>query len=255
MFGIYFYEKLGNSTENALKIYKDCGFSNLGLYWKSNYFKSVSLTKLAKKMNFNIVAIHAPFKKCGSIWKNNFSGFIFFHLMKKYIKLAKKFGIENIVCHSNDKNEFSPTKVGLKRFKKLVLLCEKYNINLALENIRTIDHVDYLMKNIESPNLRICLDIGHANVYVAKPLVMIEKYNTKISTVHISDNDDVKDLHLIPGQGKIDWKVIIPKLKEIYSGPLMLELDNNKTKDFHYTDLKKYMHDAHSAAEYLDSLN
>lgn len=254
MFGIYFYEQLGNSTKNALKIYKDCGFINLGLYWKNNYYESVKLCKLVKNMGFNIVAIHAPFKNCGSIWQNNFTGFKFYHLMKRYIKLAKKIHIKDIVCHSNDKIEFSPTKIGLDRYKKLIKLCEKYDINLALENIRTIDHVDYLLQNIKSNKLRICLDIGHSNVYVAKPPVLFEKYNSKISTVHISDNDNIKDLHLIPGQGKIEWNIIIPKLREIYSGPLMLELDNNKTEKFHYTDLKKYMQDAYISATYLYSI-
>lgn len=80
----------------------------------------------------------------------------------------------------------------------------------------------------EYSNFRICLDYAHA-VITATPIeIWMEKLARYISHMHINDNDLKNDLHLVPGDGQIDYR----KWYELYEkyqirGTVLLELKGN----------------------------
>lgn len=251
--GIYFYSSFDLKQDQALQIYFDHGFKNIGLYWKDDFKQSLALYHDAKKVGFEVVAIHGPFKRTGDIWRYNLKGLQYFHLVKKYIKLMGKLGISTLVLHSYDKKPFKSTKLGLNRFKKLVALCKKNQVTLAVENLRTIDHMEFLLEQIQDDHFKFCLDFGHANVWLLKPIELLNKHGKRLHTVHISDNDGEKDYHLIPGDGTMDWKVLMKELKKYYHGPIMLEVDNFKHPEIRYPDLDTYAKKAMQGLELLQT--
>ena len=224
------------------KKYSEYGFKNIGLYWNWISKKEIqSMIETCKSNNLNIEAVHLPFRDTGEIWKYNFKGMRYFMYLKKCIKIMAKNNLKTCVCHSAHHAPVIFTLIGLKRFRKIVKMCEKLNIIFCLENLRTVDHVEYLLSRINSNNLKFCLDTGHANVWCYKPLDALEKFKDKIYTVHINDNDALRDIHLVPGDGNIDWKTFIPKLYKIYDGKLMLELNNFKAPEYSYKTLDEYL--------------
>lgn len=63
-----------------------------------------------------------------------------------------------------------------------------------------------LMQRMENvPNFKICLDYGHAILTPTPIEVWCGRLAPYIGHMHLNDNDLRDDLHLVPGQGKIDF--------------------------------------------------
>lgn len=69
----------------------------------------------------------------------------------------------------------------------------------------------------------VCLDTNHANL--REDLVeATQALADCIVTLHISDNDGQQEMHMMPGEGVIDWSEFMRVLDEIgYEGPLLYE--------------------------------
>ena len=53
-------------------------------------------------------------------------------------------------------------------------------------------------------NVGVCLDLGHAHITVGTAEA-IATLGSRIASVHVHDNHGMKDEHLWPGDGTIDW--------------------------------------------------
>ena len=54
---------------------------------------------------------------------------------------------------------------------------------------------------------------------------MLERFGDRLVAFHLHDNDGSEDQHLIPGEGKIDWRRVVAGLRAAgYSGPLTMEV-------------------------------
>ena len=51
----------------------------------------------------------------------------------------------------------------------------------------------------------ICWDVGHANISGYKQSEQLNVLKGKLDVLHIHDNDGVKDKHLLPFDGSVDW--------------------------------------------------
>ncbi len=108
-------------------------------------------------------------------------------------------------------------KTSMKIWKPVVNHARRLGIVIAIENMFL--NAPYLLRRVietvDSPNMQICLDIGHVNVYSAVPLEewvdVLGKYVVK---VHINDNDAENDLHLAFGEGNVDYRRAYRLLRE-----------------------------------------
>ncbi len=185
----------------------------------------------------------------------NISDIIFYKRKKniKYIsdtiELANKLNVKNITAHmglffwfpieSRQRNN------ALKRYTKsladLLGKCNQYNVNLALENVTplpqgsdyfllgdNINDLEFVFSELESPNIKFCLDTGHAN-NAEGVSEYIDHFKDKLAVVHFHDNNGNDDSHLPVGEGNINWKEMAIKLKEInFTGPFISECKNLK---------------------------
>jgi sugar phosphate isomerase/epimerase len=67
-------------------------------------------------------------------------------------------------------------------------------------------------------NIHVCLDLGHAHVTVgiAEAIGTLGK---RVGEVHVHDNHGMKDEHLWPGDGTIEWPSVVESLKLLPAPP------------------------------------
>lgn len=170
------FNKQNGSIRKQIKIFKKVGLklSSLHMRYKEKELKNFFLdNKIGNKIEKNII---------------------------KDLKIAKKYGFSCVVVHLV--GEFS--EIGKERLKRILLVCEKINIPLAIENI----DYQYLFKKVfselENKYLKFCYDSGHNNCFDSY-CDYLNEYGDKLVCLHLHDNDGLDDLHTLNEFGNIDW--------------------------------------------------
>jgi len=118
----------------------------------------------------------------------------------------------------------------LERLRHLCAMAEEYDIDLALEPepglvIESTKDLERTINVINSPRLKINLDIGHAFLTDNDVIKTIRRNCTKIVHTHIEDIAGGIHKHLLPGEGEMNLTEIIRTLDEIgYGGYLTIDL-------------------------------
>jgi sugar phosphate isomerase/epimerase len=104
----------------------------------------------------------------------------------------------------------------------------KYNITLVLENMwePAPAIICQLLKRIQSPYLRACLDVGHAALYSRLPIsAWIKEIGDDLVYMHLHNNHGDTDEHLAFGDGVLDFPELLASLRALPRPPLFsLEL-------------------------------
>lgn len=111
----------------------------------------------------------------------------------------------------------------VKTWTLLAKEAEEAGVILAIENIfeERPDTLKELVCAIGSPNLRVCIDSGHLNLYSG--VAMEEWFSTLgpyIAELHIHDNHGVRDDHLPVGDGEIDFPLFFRLVAQYANGPV-----------------------------------
>ena len=103
-----------------------------------------------------------------------------------------------------------------------VLLCvENVFIRCSVADVKDCA---VLFEVATDEQVRFTLDTGHANMYGCL-FEMLDQVNDRLAFTHLHDNDRVKDQHLVPGNGTIDWQKFMRYLDRCgYTGSLNFEL-------------------------------
>jgi sugar phosphate isomerase/epimerase len=166
--------------------------------------------------------------------------------LKRCVSIANELNATHITTHLGYCLGVKPLKhKALTRLtenlKQVLHDCKKFNVKLAVENVNpmpegselfylidSIKECEFLLTEIDSPYLNLCLDIGHANTNEG-PLVYIQKFGKKIINIHFHDNNGKTDEHLDVGEGTVPWKKVAESLKCIrFFGPFISECFNSK---------------------------
>ena len=164
--------------------------------------------------------------------------------IKKCIELGAELGVTHITLHLG--NFVGHTCMRLYRkaalnqvidsLKILIEFSAQKNIILGIENSAklhigsdiellgdNVNDFDIIYSQINSPFIKLCLDIGHANLNEGA-LQYLELFEDKICCVHYHDNFGLKDEHLQIDSGNINWADIMMALKKIcYNGLFISE--------------------------------
>ncbi len=129
------------------------------------------------------------------------------------LEIARELKAKHVVFHGN----FNPLWMGegyernwIERnagFWSEVL--EKYPSTVLLENVHdpAPEMLRTLLDEVNSSRLKICLDVGHINVWSKVPVgEWIAVLGEDIRSIHIHDNKGDVDSHLAPGMGNINWQ-------------------------------------------------
>jgi len=205
------------------------------LWWDNNIIdESIQYLEQRKSDDIKISNVHFDYTNCNDLW--NSDGSIRQKEVIKYknwLYLCNKYHIPIAVIHLTRRYSLDkPNQYGLDSIREIVNLAEQLNIKIAIENTRRDNFLECILDNISSPNLGMCYDSSHANLWSKTLCCLLDKYNERIFATHLSDNHGKLDDHLPLGQGEIDFDIIFTKLKEIsYKGDFSLEIVAKENDD------------------------
>jgi len=177
------------------------------------HFRWALLT--ANKIGINLVTLHAPWEEYFLLALGRGVDYAVAEA-KLLMDMAYSYGIEVVVFHP-----FSAKHVGAHRvewlnkrfFALLAEHSEREGLSIiAVENAahswpwRSLEKLAELVKRIDNPMLKVCLDTGHANLngYNFSDAARIFA-GMSIACMHVHDNNGRVDEHAMPGTGSIDW--------------------------------------------------
>ena len=126
--------------------------------------------------------------------------------------------------------------------KPHVELAARYGMNIAVENMfdkmdpvlgyrrpRFLARVEEVLEVVDTlrqtyDNVGVCWDFGHANEMGWNQPQALKMIGDRLIALHVQDNYGVKDDHLLPYHGTIQWEPVMKTLKDIgYEGVFAYE--------------------------------
>ena len=139
------------------------------------------------------------------------------HTARRYTQ----YGICKVVIHSGFIPQvyfpewFVPESV---RFWKEYLKTVPEEVTVCLENVMESgpEIPAAIVRQVDDPRFRLCLDVGHANtrLSVVPVPVWIREMAPYLAHVHIHNNDGDADVHAPLGQGTLDMDALLRQIEE-----------------------------------------
>jgi sugar phosphate isomerase/epimerase len=212
---------------NPVKVSKLCGENNLGVNVDGfcmpdsyeNNSKLISETVAAYKKT-GIYSIHGPFCDLCFGSSDKLIREITGKRFEYAYELSCKLNCKNIVLHNGYVPGTSFPQEWINRgrqFWESFLDNKNTETTFYIENLfeKEPDIIIDLVNAVNKNNLKMCLDIGHANLYSKiKTAEWIEKSNEKIGFVHLHNNFSENDDHNGINNGTINMDEICRALEQ-----------------------------------------
>lgn len=230
------------------------------------------VSALAKSNGLILQSVHAPFKRIDRMWNEGEEGDEVLDELCRCVDECAENSVSILVSHVwIGFIPVEPTESGARRFARLLDHAASRGVQIAFENTEGENHLEYLRDRLASHKAYgFCIDTGHEMCY-NRSEDMIGKYgaNGKLIATHLNDNLGITgdtitwldDYHLLPFDGKADWKSIAKRLNGVcFDGILTFELKKKSTPGRNandiYTDLDcaSYLRLAYERAEKFASL-
>ena len=213
----------------------------------AHYEKDLSLMR---KYGLKITQAHAPFGAYAPYREDVLDYAI--SIYQSMIRFCSVVGCKNLIIHGISMTETEPDMtmerykaLNMKLYKSLIpALLESGNVTVCLENLfaspkrlgadywegtgsnpyEVSAWIDELNAEAGKKCFGFCLDMGHLNLLRKNPRSFIPVMGDRIVALHIHDNDQRNDAHLMPYAGSLFWDDILNELKRVgYAGDLSFE--------------------------------
>jgi sugar phosphate isomerase/epimerase len=148
--------------------------------------------------------------------------------IKRALDVAEYMPFRYLVQHIGSSRDIADGRrfdAAFSSLEHLHIFAKERGVTLALENtpgeMATPTHLRQFIIDTRLTDLRLCFDIGHAHL-ADGVLASLEAMRDFLATSHIHDNNGLKDEHLLPYEGTIEWKSALPALPPEL--PLVFEL-------------------------------
>lgn len=145
--------------------------------------------------------------------------------IKRALESAEHIPLRNLVVHLGERHdEWSPRTIeyALTALEHLGAFARPLGVRVLVENLlsdpTTPAHLAAILELGHLNSVGVCLDLGHAHMTVGTAEA-IATLGNRIASVHVHDNHAVKDEHLWPGDGTIDWPATANALKALAEPP------------------------------------
>jgi sugar phosphate isomerase/epimerase len=145
--------------------------------------------------------------------------------IKRALETAEHIHFKNLVVHLGERNDgWSPRALehAMSALEHLDAFARPLGVCLLAENIlnepTTPEHLMEIFTIGHLTRIGVCLDTGHAHI-TSGVADAIATLGSRIKSVHTHDNHAVKDEHLWPGDGSIDWVKTSAALKGLKEPP------------------------------------
>jgi len=209
--GMFSYFSYPLSIEERLHFIKQAGFDATSLWWSGD--GRHKQPELARSVGLEIDNVHAPFQNANVLWLPGQDGEDYLSILEGCVRDCKTHDIPTVVIHAAGfRDEPVISKIGTSRLQRLVSLAEDCGINLAFENLHTLEHLDHIFQHFASPYVGFCYDNGH-ELCNTPDGACLERYGSRLFAIHLDDNLGDGDTHLLPYDGIADWDYNIMRLK------------------------------------------
>lgn len=158
--------------------------------------------------------------------------------VKRALEVAETVPFDFLVQHlgvATDSYDPAQFDNALSSLEHLHAFARPLGVKILLENLpNEITSPENLVQTIAAlhfDDLGVCFDTGHAHLAggVEEGLRSLQDL---IRSTHVHDNNKIRDEHLFPGEGSIDWKSAMALLREAkHVPPLLLEIEGDGRKD------------------------
>jgi sugar phosphate isomerase/epimerase len=136
--------------------------------------------------------------------------------VKRALEVAEQIPMTAAVLHLGQKDDtWSPRSLehSLTAIEHLKASAHPLGVKILLENLQnevtTPEHLLEIVRVGHFDTVGVCLDLGHAHLAAPEDHIGIdaafEQLAPRIAQLHVHDNHGVKDEHLWPESGTIDW--------------------------------------------------
>jgi sugar phosphate isomerase/epimerase len=145
--------------------------------------------------------------------------------IKRALETAEHIPFKHLVLHLGEREDgWSPRTIenAITALEHLGAFAAPLGVRLLAENLpseaASPEHLVNILEIGHLKNVGVCLDLGHAHLGagVGEAIATLDK---RILSVHVHDNHAIKDEHLWPGDGSIDWKAAADGLKALPAPP------------------------------------
>jgi sugar phosphate isomerase/epimerase len=182
--------------------------------------------------------------------------------MLSVVEAAATLGARHLIVHPGpdhlDRTDGEQHGARLKRaaesLRNIQGRCRELGVMMVIENMlphlslgRTRDLL-HVIGEFDGEEVGVCLDTGHANL-AGDIYDLPGQIGRRLRMLHVHDNRGGHDDHLPPGQGHINWPLLLSRLAEQkFEGPLILELSGEKDQPI------KQLREARAGREVLERI-
>ena len=145
--------------------------------------------------------------------------------IKRALEAAELIPFANMVLHLGERTDgWSQRTIeySITALEHLGAFAHPLGVRLLVENLTseptTPERLATILDLGHQKNVGICLDLGHAHITVGVADA-IATLGSRIATLHVHDNHEVKDEHLWPGDGTMDWPAAVAAVKALPTPP------------------------------------
>jgi sugar phosphate isomerase/epimerase len=145
--------------------------------------------------------------------------------IKRALEAAEQIPFKNLIVHLGERDDSWSQRTidyAMTALEHLGAFASALGVRVLVENltsdVTTPEHLMTIFELGHLNNIGVCLDLGHAHITVGIPDA-IATFGKRIVSLHVHDNHGLKDEHLWPGDGTIDWKDTTERLSEMAAPP------------------------------------
>lgn len=159
-------------------------------------------------------------------------------IMERAIRLTPSFGTKYLVIHPDmpfgwgeEPDAAFARETNAALFRAILPIAEEVGVLVCLENMPMRHHalspaiaMYEFVREVNHPNLVMCLDTGHANVFGHDCGEIVRTIAPVLKVLHVHDNMGDRDSHLYPFAGTVNWENFTDALREIgFDGVMSME--------------------------------
>ncbi|MBN1150953.1 sugar phosphate isomerase/epimerase [candidate division WOR-3 bacterium] len=162
---------------------------------------------LCRKNAIKVISLHAPMYAL-ICCPDEYERIKALREVEKAVVIAHRLSARYVVFHADTQNDY---QIGEKEWalqKSLEELSDfsfRWNVELLMENLMkprlATDPQDIAKYLKPFDNMGACLDLGHLRISGNKLDSLPNNFLSRVRSVHLNDNDGLRDRHFLPGMG------------------------------------------------------
>ena len=226
--------------KKSIDMIKETGFDSVMVWFGDGNERAT--VSYAREVGLYVSNAHLPHKGINVMWEEGEAGEAMTENFCRLVRLCGELNVPAAVYHVS--SSFTPppyNMLGIERIRRIVKTAEEAGVDIAFENLRRLDYLQYVYDNVPSPRAKFCFYSGHHN-YLCPEADLFERYGDRLVAVHLHDNFGDYDWHMIPFDGRVDFDWVTRGLAAVgYSGPVSLEIHQEVHEMYKDEDPEEYI--------------